>query len=112
WLLPFVEADDWPSHAPELWLTAAALASGARVAEVPLDRKVVTSGAPQPDLATILVRTVGPLFALMERHQAAWLSRSEPVSVHRSGDASRVQADARTPAVDQLGRGFDLGLRD
>src|SRR5262249_58263968 len=79
---------------------------------VTLDRKVVTSGAPQPDLATILARTVGPLFALMERHQAAWLSRTEPLSVLRRGDASRVQADARSPAVDQMVRAFDLGLKD
>jgi hypothetical protein len=69
WLLPFVDADDWPPHAPELWLTASAVASDARLAEVPLDRKVVTPGVPQPDLATILARTVGPLFALMDRHR-------------------------------------------
>jgi len=112
WLLPFVDADDWPPHAPELWLTASAVASDARLAEVPLDRKVVTPGVPQPDLATILVRTVGPLFALMERHQAAWLNRTGPVSVLRRGDASPVQADARSPAVDQMVRAFDLGLKD
>lgn len=112
WLGPLVEAEDWPTHAPELWLTASAVASGARMAEVQLDRKVMTSGVPQPDLATILARTVGPLFGLMERHQAAWLNRGAPVTVLQRGDPSSVQADARSPAVDQMVRAFDLGLKD
>ena len=112
WLGPLVETDDWPPHAAELWLTASAVASGARVAEVPLDRKVVTPGGQQPDLATILVRTVGPLFALMERHQAAWLNRAARVPVLQSGAPSRTQADVRSPAVDQMVRAFDLGLKD
>ena len=112
WLAPIVEADDWPAHAAELWLTASAVASGARVAEVQLDRKVVTPGVPQPDLATILVRTVGPLFALMERHQVAWLNRSVRVPVLQRGDPSPGPADARSPAVDQMVRAFDLGLKD
>jgi len=112
WLGPLIDADDWPAHAPELWLTASAVAAGARVAEVQLDRKVVTPGMPQPDLATILVRTVGPLFGLMERHQTAWLNRGAPVPVLHRGDRSPVHADARSPAVDQMVRAFDLGLKD
>ncbi len=112
WLEPGVETGAWQPHGAELWLTTAALASGARVVEVQLDRKLMTPGEPQPDLATILVRTVGPLFALMDRYQAAWLDRTGSAPVPRRGDPSRVQADARSPAIEQMVRAFDLGLKD
>ena len=112
WLEPGIETGDWHPHGAELWLTTAALASGARLVEVQLDRKLVTPGGPQPDLATILVRTVGPLFALMERYQAVWPDRTGSAAVPRRGDPSPVQADARTPAIEPMVRAFDLGLKD
>jgi len=112
WLPPGIETGDWHPHGAELWLTTAALASGARLVEVQLDRKLVTPGGPQPDLATILVRTVGPLFALMERYQAVWPDRTGSAAVLRRGDPSPVQADARTPAIEPMVRAFDLGLKD
>ncbi len=112
WLEAGVETGDWQPHGAELWLTTAAVASGARLVEVQLDRKLVTPGGPQPDLATILVRTVGPLFALMERYQAAWQDRTGSAAVPRRGDPSLVHPDARTPAIEQMVHAFDLGLKD
>lgn len=112
WLTPEVEAGDWQAHGAEMWLTIAALASGARIVEVELDRKLVTPGGPQPDLPTILVRTVGPLFALMERYETAWLDQHQAVDVRRRGDQVLVQADVRSPAVEPMVRAFGLGLKD
>jgi len=112
WLEAGVETGEWQPHGAELWLTTAALASDARLVEVHLGRKVVTPGGPQPDLATILVRTVGPLFALMGRYQTAWLDRTGSAPVPRRGDACDVQADARSAATEQMVRAFDLGLKD
>jgi len=108
---PGAETGDWQPHGAEMWLTTTALASGARVVEVQLDRKLVTPGGPQPDLATILVRTVGPLFALMEHYEAAWLDRTatEPV---RPSDPVQVQPDTRSPDVERMVRAFELGLKD
>jgi glucosylglycerate synthase len=112
WLIPDVEAGDWQAHGAEMWLTTAALASGARIVEVELDRKLVTPGGPRPDLPTILVRTVGPLFALMERYEAAWLDRHQAMTVRRRGEPAPVEADVRSPAVEPMVRAFGLGLKD
>jgi glucosylglycerate synthase len=102
----------WLAHGAELWLTTAALVSGARLTEVQLGRKVVTPGGPPLDLPTILVRTVGPLFALMERYQAAWQDKTGSVPVPRRGDRPDVAVDARSPSTEQMVRAFDLGLKD
>ncbi len=112
WLEGGAENGDWQPYGAELWLTTTALASGARLVEVHLDRKIVTPGGPQPDLATILVRTVGPLFALMERYQATWQDRTGSAAVPHRGEPAPVQADARSPAVEKMVRAFDLGLKD
>ena len=112
WLMPALDAAPWQAHGAELWLTTAALASGARVAETSLDRKVMVPGGPQPDLPTILVRTVGSLFALMDRYQTVWLERSESAVPSLHGDPTKIQADARDPAVEQMVRAFGLGLKD
>jgi len=112
WLLPDAKTGDWHAHGTEIWLATAALASGARIMEVQLDRKLMTPGGPQPDLATILVRTVGPVFALMERYEGAWLDAQAGGPVRHRGDTLPVQADARSVDVERMVRAFDLGLKD
>jgi glucosylglycerate synthase len=111
WLVPSVEKSDGQAHGAEIWLTTAALASGARIVEVQLDRKVMTAGGPQPDLPTILVRSAGPLFDLMELYDTAWLASGKRVPVGRRGNPE-VHADARSPDVERMVRAFDLGLKD
>jgi glucosylglycerate synthase len=103
---------DWQPHGAELWIATGALATGGRVAEVALGRKTVTPGGPAADLATILVRTVGPLFALMEQYHAIWLDRPSRPPTARLGAAPPVQADAGSPDIDQMVRAFNLGLKD
>jgi len=117
---PFVERclHGWADHAAphpqgtEIALTVAALASGARVAEVHLGRRLVDPTVPQPDLASTLVRTVGPVFALMERSHDVWERTRGSVSVPRFGDAPEVLADTRRPSVERMVRAFDLGMKD
>src|SRR5262249_39156117 len=89
----------------------AALASRARLAEVALGRKVATPAAPAPDLATILVRTVGPLFSLMEHYEAAWQEQVESLPVQRGGGAPAVLTDGAAASREHMVRGFEIGLK-
>lgn len=117
---PFVErcleglVDAEASHAygTEIALTVTALAADARVAEAHLGRRQVDPSVPQPDLATTLVRTVGPVFALMDRSHDVWAETRGSVVVPRFGDAPTVLADTQRPSVDRMIRAFDLGMKD
>ena len=108
----WVDADAPHAHGTEIALTVAALASGARVAEVHLGRRLVDPSVPQPDLATTLVRTVGPVFALMERSHDVWEQTRGSVVVPSFGDAPAVLVDTQRPSVERLVRAFDLGMKD
>jgi hypothetical protein len=118
--LPLVERclDGWIDaeaphvHGTEIALTFAALASGARVAEAHLGRRLVDPTVPQPDLATTLVRTVGPVFALMERSHEVWEQTRGSVAVPRFGDAPAVLGDTQRPSIERMVRAFGLGLKD
>jgi len=103
-----------PPHAAgiEVALTVAALTAGARVVEVHLGRRHVDPNAPPPDLATILVRTVGPVCALMERSRDAWEPMRGSGPVPRVGDAPVVLPDSSRPSVERMVRAFHLGLKD
>jgi len=108
----WLDADAPQTHGTEIALTVAALASGARVAEAHLGRRFVDPSAPQPDLATTLVRTVGPVFALMERSHDVWAETRGSTAVPRFGDAPAVLADTQRPSVERMVRAFDLGMKD
>jgi len=118
--VPFVERclDGWVdagaphAYGTEIALTFAALASGARVAEAHLGRRIVDPAVPQPDLATTLVRTVGPMFALMERSHEVWQQSRGSVVVPRFGDAPALLADTQRPSIERMVRAFGLGLKD
>ena len=96
----------------EVALTVGALTSGARVVEVHLGRRPIDPGAPPPDLATTLVRTVGPVYALMERYHDVWEPTHGSVVVPRIGEAPVVLPDPPRPSVERMVRAFDLGLKD
>jgi hypothetical protein len=96
----------------EVALTVAALASGARLVEVHLGRRPVDAGTPPPDLATTLVRTVGPLYALMERNHDVWEQIRDSEIVPGVGDAPAVLAEPSRPSVERMVRAFGLGLKD
>jgi len=118
--VPFIERalPGWTevgaSHATEMEvaLTVAALASGARVVEVHLGRRPVDPSASPPDLATTLVRTVGPVCALMERYRDAWEQTRGSAVVTCVGDAPGALADSARPSAERMVRAFDLGLKD
>jgi hypothetical protein len=102
----------WLHHGAEVWLTTEAVLSGLPLVEVHLGRKPAeAAGATPTDLATVLTRTVGPLFALMERHAPAWTEVRGSVPVPRRGEP-QVLAAPRPPDLERLTRAFKLGLKD
>jgi hypothetical protein len=117
---PFIEhglpgwIDEGTPHVAgtEILLTLSALASGARVVEVHLGRRPVDPTAPPPDLATTLVRTVGPVYALMDRYHDVWEQTRGSEVVPRLGTAPAVLPDPPPPSVERMVRAFDLGLKD
>jgi hypothetical protein len=113
WIAGASGMDGWSPEGLEMALTTEALASGARVAEVQLGVRPVDTSAPQPDLSTTLVRTVGPLFRLIERHHAAWRDGRRSVPLPRLGVAPPVPAVPGGPLrVERMVNAFRLGLKD
>lgn len=104
--------DELIAHGPEIWLPTEALASGARVVEAHLGRKKVEPGPAQPDLATTLVRVVGPLFGLMDRYRTAWQDARGSTPVPHVGDPPGIVAEASGLPVERMVRAFRLGLKD
>jgi hypothetical protein len=96
----------------EVALTMAALASGARVVEAHLGRRPVDPGASPPDLATTLVRTIGPVCALMERYEDVWEQTRGSAAVSCAGGAPAALSDSARPSAERMVRAFDLGLKD
>jgi len=100
------------AHEIEIALTTAALASGSRVAEAHLGRRVVDPSLPQIDLATTLVRTVGPVFETMERYRDVWDQSRQTSGVPRFGDVPVTMPDRERPATDRMVHAFNLGMKD
>lgn len=103
---------DLAEHGMEVWLPLEALVSGARLVEVHLGRKALDAGAAPPDLSTILARTVGPFFRLMERYRAVWPEVRGSAPVARVGDAPALHAGAGGAHADRMVHAFRLGLKD
>ena len=112
----FLQDDVWTSelagYGIEVWLPTEALGSGAKVAEVHLGRKQVGPGPAHTELATTLVRTVGPLFALMERYRAIWQEVRGSVPAPQAGGPPDLLPPAGEIAVERMVRAFRLGLKD
>src|SRR5262245_55592135 len=100
------------AHEIEIALTTAALASGSRVAEAHLGRRVVDPSLPQIDLATTLVRTVGPVFETMEGYRDVWVQSRQTSGVPRFGDVPVTMPDRERPATDRMVHAFNLGMKD
>jgi hypothetical protein len=103
---------EWSGPGGEVWLTTTALATGARVTQVHVGRRPARVGGREPDVPTILAETVGPMFALMERHQERWLDGrgSQPVPIVGEAPAAAVEPERHD--VERLVRAFRLGLND
>ncbi len=109
-LAPGLEACDGPGA--EVWLTTTALASPARVAQVPLGPRPARLGGREPDVPTIIAQTLGPLFALMEWQPDAWLDTGAVVAAPVIGEPPALLADPERRDVDRLVSAFRLGLKD
>ncbi len=106
------EVASFPGHGMDLWLLTAALASHARVQEVPLGRKRVETGTVQPDLPAILVDLVGACFSLMERYQQAWREGRQRTAPVERRALSLLPPEAGGIRSDRMIRAFKLGLKD
>jgi len=96
----------------ECWLTVEAVAAGRPAVEVPLGEKRVLAPRLQPDLPSILVRTVGPLFGLMERYAGVWLDVRGSAALPCLGEAPALRGGAPEVETDRMVRAFRIGVKD
>jgi hypothetical protein len=112
WCLDRAPADaGWLAHSSEAWLTTEAVASGLPVLEVHLGRRPPEAAGAQPDLPSLVARTVGSVFALMEIHDGLWQDTRGSAPVARRGEPAILPA-ARPPDLERLVTAFRLGLKD
>ncbi len=111
-----LEADVWEgelaAHGIEVWLPTEALASGARLVETHLGRKPVDPGGAHADLATVLARTVGTVFLLMDRYPTVWQEVRGSVSLPQTGGPPALLPEAGGTRAGRMVRAFKLGLKD
>ncbi len=103
---------DAAERGAEIWLPVEAIASRAAIQESFQGRKRLDPGLAPPDLATILARTAGPFFALMERYQEVWRDSPRFGAVPQSGGAATVSTEIGEANLDRMVRGFRMGLKD
>jgi hypothetical protein len=83
----FLDFGDWEGpvaqYGIDIFMTTTALAEGRKVAQSFLGAKIHDPKDPGSDLSPMMVQVVSTLFALMERHEAAWkgLAGSQNVPV-------------------------------
>lgn len=102
---------DHALYGVEVRLAVTALAEDTVVVEVPLGRRPSAGGA-VPELPALVAGTVGPLFHLMARTQAAWLLPRGGRSVPCLGTPPGLVPDEGVVAVERMVRAFRLGLKD
>ncbi len=111
-----LEAEAWMGdlaiHGADLWMVTEALASGAPVVETHVGHRRVHPAPGPSDLATILVRVVGPLFSLMERYREAWERVRGSVPPPRAGSPSALLPPAEEAPAERMVRAFRMGLKD
>jgi hypothetical protein len=109
-------ADIWASdlavHGLDLWMTTEALVSGAQVVETHVGHRRVHPVPGQADLATTVVRVMGPLFDLMERYQSIWEESRGSVPLPLVGGPAALLPPAGDAPVDRMVRAFRMGLKD
>jgi hypothetical protein len=103
---------DAGGQSAEAWLSIGALASGARIGEAHLGRKLVAPPLTQPDLATTLARVVGPTFDLMDRYADVWTEVRGSSPVPALGGAPQALPETGGLPVERMARAFKLGLTD
>lgn len=105
-------AVDASGQAVEVWLAIGALAAEGRIVETHLGRKLMAPPLAQPDLATTLVRVVGPTFDLMDRYSSVWTEVRRSDALPAVGGPPGVLPETGQLPVDRMVRGFKLGLKD
>ena len=97
---------------PDLWVTTQALSGGYRLRQVFLGDKRPPADAGAEDLARVLTRVLGALFAEIERDLVVWqkVRGSEPVALE--GAVPRVDPGAAAIDGKRALDGFRLGLEN
>ena len=112
YLQSHIWGNDLEAYGIELGLTTEALASGAKLTETHLGRKIVVASPGEPDLATMLARVTGSLFSLMERYHAAWEESGGSSPLPETEEAVPLLPEAGEARVQRMVRAFRLGLKD
>jgi hypothetical protein len=99
-------------HGADLWITATAITDRFPVAAAWLGPYTVDSPTRGVDLATTLVQTTEPLFALLERTADAWTEIHGSVPVSVVGTPLALGVDPLDLNVEGMVRAFRLGLKD
>jgi glucosylglycerate synthase len=105
-------ANDLNAYGMELGLTTEALASGAKLTETHLGRKVVISSPGEPDLTTILAQVTGSLFSLMERYQPVWEAIEGSSLLPQTEMPAPLLSEVGEARVERMVRAFRMGLKD
>lgn len=112
----FLQTDIWPAdlaaYGMDLWLTTEALASGAKLTETHLGRKILMASPGEPDLATTLARVTGSLFSLMERYHTAWEEARGGLPSPQTEEPAPPLLETGEVQVERMVRAFKLGLKD
>jgi hypothetical protein len=96
----------------DLWLTGTALSEGFRCAEAPLGLRMVSPGAPRPQLPEVFRQVVSALLLCLEHHSSYWPPRagSEPLAL--LGQDGTPAPDAQPIDPGPMLDSFRTGLRD
>ncbi len=107
-----IQPTDLAAYGMDLWLTTEMLASGAKVTETHLGRKIIMASPGEPDLATTLARVTGSLFSLMERYHTAWEEIGGSSPLPQTEKPASLLPETGEVQVERMVRAFKLGLKD
>jgi hypothetical protein len=98
----------------ELWLPLEALATGLRLAQAPLGRRLAAPSAPRPGLPEVFRQVVGTLFECLERHQPYRFARTGPGDGIPTIGSPPAEPPPTAPAADPgpMAESFRTGVRD
>jgi hypothetical protein len=104
---------DWTGpDVSDLWITGAAIADGFSVYEAWLGPYLVRSRTRTTDLPSMIARTLGAAFTVMDRHQDLWVEVRDSEPLPSIGEPQPPSVEPRSVDVEALLEGFHLGLRD
>lgn len=96
----------------DLWLTAAAAASGLRACEAVLGPRLAASRGGGPPVHELVQQVVGSLFECLEMHVAYWTSPRDPVAVPVLGEEASAESEPALPDGRPMVERFRSGVAE